>query len=89
MCVASVHRALYLQVLNTLVHFGASENILTSGKPHLGTDHLVRILRRFRQHLMDLGADIRFNSRVDTILTKDGRACGVKLADGVFPSQCT
>ena len=31
-----------------------------------------------------MGADIRFDSRVDEIMTQDGRAYGVKLADGVL-----
>lgn len=77
----------FLQVLNTLVQFGASNSILSSGKPHLGTDKLVLILRRFRQKLLDLGAEIHFESRVDSILTHDGHACGVKLSSGAHPSS--
>lgn len=43
------------QVLKTLVHFGAPPKILVDGKPHLGTDRLVPLLRNFRQHLKELG----------------------------------
>lgn len=43
------------QVMKTLVHFGAPKSILVNGKPHLGTDRLVPLLRNFRQHLQQLG----------------------------------
>lgn len=43
------------QVMETLVQFGAPEGILVNGKPHLGTDRLVPLLRNFRQHLLKLG----------------------------------
>lgn len=48
-----------LAVMKTLVHFGAPENILIDGKPHLGTDRLVPLLRNFRQNLQDLGVSIK------------------------------
>ena len=51
-------------VLRTLVELGAPASILTAGKPHLGTDRMVRILRAFRDHLVDMGVDIRFDSHV-------------------------
>jgi hypothetical protein len=44
-----------LQVMKTFVHFGAPPNILVDGKPHLGTDKLVPLLRNFRHHLRELG----------------------------------
>ncbi|XP_052289425.1 uncharacterized protein LOC102620999 isoform X2 [Citrus sinensis] len=48
-----------LAVMNTLVHFGAPANILVDGKPHLGTDRLIPLLRNFRQHLQRLGVGLR------------------------------
>lgn len=44
--------------MNTLVHFGAPKSILVDGKPHLGTDRLVPLLRNFRQHLQSLGVSL-------------------------------
>jgi len=41
--------------METLVHFGAPKHILVDGKPHLGTDRLIPLLRNFRQHLQGLG----------------------------------
>ena len=40
-------------MLETLVRFGAPERILLDGKPHLGTDNLVRLLKNFRARLIE------------------------------------
>ena len=71
-------------VLHALVAFGAPENILVDGKPHLGTDRLVRILRTARKYLEGLGVEFRFGVRCARV-NRDpntGDACGVTLADG-------
>ncbi|CAL5328257.1 unnamed protein product [Camellia sinensis] len=70
-----------LAVMKTLVHFGAPKNILVDGKPHLGTDRLVPLLRNFRQHLQGLGVNIRFGTRVDDLLVENGSVVGVKISD--------
>ncbi|KAI8112274.1 hypothetical protein M9434_003597 [Picochlorum sp. BPE23] len=70
------------QVLETLCLFGAPNAILYSGKPHLGTDRLIGILRSFRHHLRDLGVKIEFESKVKTLEIKNGRVVGVLLEDG-------
>jgi hypothetical protein len=69
-------------VFNTLVEFGADPGILTAGKPHIGTDRLVRILKRFRKALLAAGVDVRFGSRVDAFLLRQDRVSGVRLAGG-------
>ena len=43
------------EVLGRLVQLGAAERILVDGKPHLGTDQLVHVLRRFRKQLQEMG----------------------------------
>ncbi|XP_059453786.1 uncharacterized protein LOC132184245 isoform X2 [Corylus avellana] len=70
-----------LTVMKTLVHFGAPNNILVDGKPHLGTDRLIPLLRNFRQHLQGLGVTIKFGTRVDDLLVEDGHVVGVKVSD--------
>ncbi|PON70439.1 FAD/NAD(P)-binding domain containing protein [Parasponia andersonii] len=70
-----------LAVMKTLVHFGAPEGILVNGKPHLGTDKLIPLLRNFRQHLQELGVTIEFGKRVDDLVIEDGRVVGVKVSD--------
>ncbi|XP_072961405.1 uncharacterized protein [Typha angustifolia] len=68
-------------VMKTLVHFGAPPNILVDGKPHLGTDRLVPLLRNFRQHLKDLGVVIKFGTRVDDLIVENGQVLGVVVSD--------
>uniref|UniRef100_A0A0A9DFF2 Uncharacterized protein n=1 Tax=Arundo donax TaxID=35708 RepID=A0A0A9DFF2_ARUDO len=67
--------------MKTLVHFGAPSNILVDGKPHLGTDKLVPLLRNFRHHLRELGVTIRFNARVNDLIVEDGQVKGIVVSD--------
>ncbi|TNE88606.1 MAG: FAD-binding protein [Deltaproteobacteria bacterium] len=69
-------------ILRRLVDFGADPEILTDALAHLGTDRVRALLPVFRQRLVDLGADVRFGARVGRILVEEGRAVGVRLADG-------
>jgi uncharacterized FAD-dependent dehydrogenase len=69
-------------VLETLVEFGADPGILVEGRPHLGTDRLVALLKRLRQGLVDAGAEVRYGTRVSRLRSEDGRVTGVDLADG-------
>ncbi|KAL1817736.1 hypothetical protein DCAR_0522212 [Daucus carota subsp. sativus] len=68
-------------VMKTLVRFGAPDSILVDGKPHLGTDRLIPLLRNFRQHLQELGVSIRFGTRVDDLLVENERVVGVNVSD--------
>lgn len=70
------------RVLETLVEQGAPARILTDGKPHLGTDRLVALLKNFRKTLADEGATLRFGAQVVDIELEAGRVAGVRLADG-------
>lgn len=53
---------------------------MVAGRPHLGTDRLVRLLRRFREYLQSLGVVLRFGSRVEDLLLLHGHVVGVRLA---------
>ncbi|KAH6818533.1 oxidoreductase family protein [Perilla frutescens var. frutescens] len=78
-----------LSVLNTLVDFGAPHSILIDGKPHLGTDRLIPLLKNFRQYLQELGVNIRFGMRVDDLVVNGEHVGGVKISDsrGSFNSS--
>ena len=52
------------------------------GKPHVGTDRLVRILRSLREHLRAKGGEVRFSTDVKEVLVEGDRATGVRLACG-------
>jgi len=69
-------------VLHTFVRFGARDDILIDAHPHLGTDKLVRIVRNMRHHLLELGVDYRFETRVDDLLIVDNNITGIRTASG-------
>lgn len=73
-------------VMALLVQFGADERILSDSHPHIGSDRLPHIIKAMREKIMECGGEVRFNSRVDSLIlddTPEGKVCrGVRLADG-------
>ena len=63
-------------ILETLVRCGAPEDILIDAKPHVGTDFLHIALKNLRRELLDLGADIRFESRLSDLVIENGALTG-------------
>ena len=51
-------------------------------KPHVGTDKLRDVVRNMRQELQQLGCEVRFETRLESLKIKDGRICGAYLSDG-------
>ncbi len=72
-------------ILEQLVSCGAPEDILIDAKPHVGTDRLHIALKSLRTRLLELGADIRFESRLADIRTVDGELTAITV-DG--PAGC-
>lgn len=75
-------------VLETLVEFGAPCDILYKAKPHVGTDMLCGVIKRIREHLIELGAEIKFNTCVTDVKIKNGKVCGVEINGGEV-IECT
>lgn len=50
-------------VFERFVEFGAPEDILYLSKPHIGTDKLKTVVKNLRQHLIELGCDVRFGEK--------------------------
>jgi uncharacterized protein len=69
-------------IFRRLVAAGADRDILAEGYAHLGTDKIREILPRLRQRMMDLGVEIRFDARVDSLMVQDDVVTGVRLAGG-------
>ncbi|KAH7671826.1 FAD-binding domain-containing protein [Dioscorea alata] len=68
-------------VMKTLVRFGAPIDILIDGKPHLGTDRLIPLLRNFRHHLEELGVILKFSTRMDDLIVENKNVLGVKVSN--------
>ncbi len=71
-------------VLETLHRFGAPDTILYDGKPHIGTDRLVVVLRNIRKHLRERGAELRYRAKVVDVLREgeDGLLRALLLESG-------
>ena len=72
-------------VLRTLVSLGAPEDILISGRPHIGTDLLRGTLIRARERLTALGGEVLFGHRVDGLILQNGAVAGVRATAGGAP----
>ena len=76
------------KVLEELVASGASDEILTLHRPHIGTFKLATVVRGLRARIEALGGEVRFASRVDQLLLESGdtekpqQLAGIRLADG-------
>lgn len=69
-------------VLDVLVSFGADKSILWRQNPHVGTDKLRPIIKQIRQHIIALGGEVRFSTKlVDIELEPNLRSITVEKAD--------
>ncbi len=59
------------EVLETLVEHGAPQEILTDGRPHVGSNLLPSVVKRMRNNLIERGAEFHFDHRcVDFVCEK-------------------
>ncbi len=75
-------RHLTRKVLTEFAEAGAPDDILVSGRPHIGTFRLVSMVEKLRAAIADLGGEIRFQQRVTDLCVEDGRVRGLVLASG-------
>ncbi|MBV1790275.1 NAD(P)/FAD-dependent oxidoreductase [Marinobacterium sp. D7] len=70
------------KVMQEFVKAGAPEEILYVSKPHIGTFRLTSVVAKMRAEIIELGGEIRFESKVNDLLLDDGAIRGVVLEDG-------
>ncbi|MDF3821595.1 NAD(P)/FAD-dependent oxidoreductase [Leptospira sp. 96542] len=66
------------KVLEYLVGFGATKQILVDAHPHIGTNKLPRIIQHIRECILASGGEIHFSTRVEDILLNGNKIIGVK-----------
>jgi uncharacterized FAD-dependent dehydrogenase len=74
-------------VLGEFVKAGAPPEIMYSGKPHIGTDILKGVVRNIRNEIINLGGEVRFNSKVTDIRVKDGALYAIEV-NGEYEIPC-
>lgn len=70
------------RILQLLVAFGASRDILVDAHPHIGTNKLPAIIEAIRECILAHGGEIRFDTRVTDILIQSSAIVGVTLRNG-------
>lgn len=66
-------------VLRDFVKFGAPTEIEYLAKPHIGSDKLKSVVKAMRNHIIELGGKVCFNSQVTDFNMKNGVVCGVEV----------
>ncbi|WP_091542376.1 NAD(P)/FAD-dependent oxidoreductase [Alkaliphilus peptidifermentans] len=67
------------KVLKEFISTGAPDEILYHYKPHVGTDKLRKIVKKIRNKIIDLGGEVRFNSKVTDIIINQGKVEGIYI----------
>ncbi|WP_029038167.1 NAD(P)/FAD-dependent oxidoreductase [Salinimicrobium xinjiangense] len=70
------------RILELLVAFGATDQILVEAHPHIGTNKLPGIIQDITKTILEHGGEVLFNSRVTDLLIKNEEVTGVTLMDG-------
>ena len=69
-------------VIEVLALHGAPADILVDARPHIGSNKLPKVITAMRESLEKVGSELRFGARATELVVRDGRAIGVRLADG-------
>jgi uncharacterized FAD-dependent dehydrogenase len=70
------------RILELLVAFGASEDILVEAHPHIGTNKLPKIIEDIRNKIIEFGGQVLFDTRVIDILVKNNEVEGIVTQNG-------
>jgi len=70
------------RILELLVGFGASDDILIEAHPHIGTNKLPKIIQDIREKIIEMGGLVLFETRLTDILIKNSEVQGIVTQSG-------
>ncbi|AOZ98480.1 NAD(P)/FAD-dependent oxidoreductase [Flavobacterium commune] len=70
------------RILELLVAFGATPDILVDAHPHIGTNKLPKIIEDIREKIKECGGQVLFETRVTDILIKNNEVEGIVTQNG-------
>lgn len=70
------------RILELLVAYGATPDILVDAHPHIGTNKLPQIIQDIREKIIECGGIVLFETRVTDILIKNNEIEGVETQNG-------
>lgn len=71
--------SLCTKVVDELIAHGAPEEIGYSATPHIGTDRLGEVVKNFRNEIIKLGGEVRFNTRLTDLIIANEYIQGVSF----------
>ncbi|MBQ4109738.1 MAG: NAD(P)/FAD-dependent oxidoreductase [Clostridia bacterium] len=69
-------------IIKTFAEFGAPKEILTDGKPHIGTDYLRKVIVNMRKKIEELGGEFHFYTKVDKLVFSENKVEKIILENG-------
>jgi len=70
------------RILELLVGFGASPDILVEAHPHIGTNKLPQIIQDIREKIIECGGQVLFETRVTDFMVKNNEMKGIVTQKG-------
>ncbi len=78
----SLKRGDVKRVFESLVHHGATAQILIDAHPHIGTNKLPKIVENIRETIIKYGGEVHFNSRVIDFVISNNSLKALQLQEG-------
>jgi hypothetical protein len=70
------------RILELLVGYGATPDILVEAHPHIGTNKLPQIIQDIREKIIECGGQVLFETRVTDIVVKNNEVQGIVTQKG-------
>ncbi|SHI98719.1 NAD(P)/FAD-dependent oxidoreductase [Pseudozobellia thermophila] len=75
----SLKRGDVKRIFHSLVHHGATEEILIDAHPHIGTNKLPKIVKNIRETILNHGGEVHFNTKLTDITTQGNKLKSITL----------
>ncbi len=77
----SLKRGDVRRIFESLVHHGATEQIVVDAHPHIGTNKLPKIVQNIRETILEHGGEVHFNTKVTDFIIRDNQLKSIVLND--------
>ena len=78
----SLKRGDVRRIFESLVHHGATNQILVDAHPHIGTNKLPKIVQNIREAILTSGGEIHFETRVTDFSIQNNKLQAIMLQNG-------
>ncbi len=70
------------KILSLFCQHGAASDILSDAHPHIGTEKLPKVIENMRNTILEHGGEVHFNTKMTSLIKRNGKVVGVLCADG-------